>query len=309
MEINVHYVEQSKMKKEPVNLLACGDIHAEKNNPQFRIDDYWGTCQNKLVWIVDKANKCNARILVAGDLFNTSRVTPDVTNVVMAILQEAIHIPYVVAGQHDLRYHTSMEKTPIFTLALAGTVRIIQGVYKNFTGAGFEEYIPTSKNEFLITHTCITEKEPPFFLPDAISAKEFMKKYSMYKYIISGDYHPPHHTNTRLGRHLINVGTMVRNKKDMKDHVPVVWLINPRNNVVGTIEVPHEPFDKVFDVEGIAYQEEHGIQIDTSRLRELMEAGSESVSLDDIVWNLYNTTSEKLSKDLIKEVLAYANKD
>jgi len=40
-----------------------------------------------------------------------------------------------------------------------------------------------------------------------------------------------------------------------------------------------------------------------------MEAGTESVSLDDIVWNLYNTTSEKLSKDLIKEVLAYANKD
>jgi len=308
LETLVHYVGLIKMRKEPNNLLACGDIHAEKNNPQFRIDDYWGTCQNKLIWIVEEANKYNARLLVAGDLFNTSRVTPDVTNVVMAILNEAIHTPYVVTGQHDLRYHTSIEKTPIFTLALAGTVRIIQGVYGKYTGAGFEEYIPTTKNEFLITHKTITEKEPPFFLPDAVSTKDFMKQYAMYKYIISGDYHPPHYTKTRTG-HLINVGTMLRNKKDMKNHVPVVWLINTKTNKVITVEVPHEPFDKVFDLEGIAYQEEHGLKIDTTKMKELMQAGSESVELGDIVWNIYNAADEELDENFIKEVLEYANRD
>ncbi len=286
--------------------IACGDIHAEKNNPQYRIDDYWDTCQSKLTWIVDTANKHNARILIAGDLFNTSRVTPDVTNVVMAILQEAIHTPYVVAGQHDLRFHTSIEKTPIFTLALAGAVRIIQGTYKQFTGAGFEETIPDHENEFLITHTCVTEKEPPFFLPDAVSAKDIMNQYSGYTYIISGDYHPSHHRIYK-GRHLINVGAMLRNKKDMKKHVPLVWHIDTKRGAVNPLEIAHKPFEEVFDMDSIAYQEEHGIEIDTTKLKELLKSTSDEIKLKDVVWNLYkNMRRGAPDKELIKEVLENA---
>lgn len=292
---------------EPEEFIACGDIHLEKNNPQFRVDNYWQTCQDKLLWIINAANQRKARLLIAGDIFNTSKVTPDVINTAIAIFKECLHIPYVVAGQHDLLYHTDLEKSPLFSLVLAGVVRNIHGSFGQFTGAGFEEEIPDIKNEFLITHTCVTPGEPPFFLKSAISAKDLMKQREGYKYIISGDYHQSHHRTTKRGRHLINVGTMMRNKKDMRDHVPMIWHIVPKDGFVGSIVVPHAPYDEVFNLDAIAYQEEHGIKMDTSRLKDLILTNTEDVSLKSVVWKVCDDLKESINKKLIQEVLEHVN--
>ncbi len=297
------------IKKSTYNedFIACGDLHAEKNSPHYRKDKYWETWQRKMLWIVGLANERGARLLIAGDLFNTSRVPPDVTNVVLAIFNEAHFTPYVVAGQHDLKYHTGMEKTPLFTLALAGAVRIIQGQHNEFTGAGFEEEIPAIENRFLITHTCITESDPPFYLEDAIAATKFMRQHPGYKIIISGDYHVPF--MKKLGdRILINTGTIIRNKKDMRKYVPYVWhiSIDDGDTTVKKIEVPHEPYDEVFDLEAIEYEEKHGITIDTDKLKELIDSGVESNDIETIVWTIYKeleSTGVKVNKKLTEEVL------
>jgi len=294
-----------------MNFIACGDLHADKKAPRYRKDDYWGTWQHKMLSVVCMANDRNARLLIAGDIFNTSRVSPDVTNVVMAIFREAKYTPYVVAGQHDLKHHTDVEKTPLFTLAIAGVVKIIQGHHKQFTGAGFEEEIPTGGNTFLITHTCITPRKPPFYLTDAIAAKKFMRMHPKYGIIISSDYHVPFHTKSG-NRHLINTGTLIRSKKDMKKYIPYIWHISTKGGVsVEKIEVPHEPYEDVFDIEAIQYEEDHGIVVDTERLRELINAGVESSKLDTVVWTLYKKLIEDgdmgtISKKLVKEVLANA---
>lgn len=292
---------------EPECVIACGDLHLEKNNPQFRIDNYWQTGQDKLLWIIHTANAHNARLIIAGDIFNTSKVTPDVINVAIAIFKEALHTPYVVAGQHDLLYHTDIEKSPLFSLVLAGAVRNIHGSFGAFTGAGFEEEIPDIVNEFLITHTCVTPAEPPFFLKSAISAKDLMKQREGYKYIISGDYHTPHHRATKRGRHLINVGTMLRNKKDMQDHTPTVWLIHRKSGTVEPLIVPHEPYDKVFNLDAIAYEEEHGIKIDTSKLKDLILTSTEEVTLKSVVWKVHEGTKDDINKAFVQEVLEHVN--
>ena len=289
--------------------LACGDLHADKRRPRYRKDDYWDTWQRKMLFSIYVANRYDARPLIAGDMFNTSRVPPDVINVVMAILSEAKYTPYAVAGQHDLLHHTDIEKTPLFSLVVAGVVKLIQGHYKEFTGAGFEEEIPTGGNKFLITHTCITPRRPPFYLTDAIAAKKFMRMYPGYEIIISGDYHVPFHT--KLGnRHLINTGTLIRNKKDMKKYKPYIWLIRTKGGVsVEKIEVPHEPYEDVFDVEAIEYEEQHGITLDTERLKNLVESGVEHNDLDTIVWTLHKQLKKEgtvVNKAMTKEVLENA---
>lgn len=282
--------------------VACGDIHARNNKPQYRKDNYWRAFRKKLLWVVEYANAQNARLLIAGDLFDSSRVPMHVTNIVTAILQNAIHKPYVVPGQHDLLYHTNIEDTPLFNLHMNNVVEILSGVYKDFTGVGFGQEIPPDANEFLIIHKSVTPAEPPFFLDDAVAAQSFMKEYPQFKYIISGDYHPWHYAE-REGRSLINVGTLMRNKKDMHKHKPVVWLIDTEADTVEMKEVPHEPFEDVFDIEAIAYNEEHGIKIDTSKIQNMILEGSEALELDAVVWQVYKETKSTIDKNTVREVL------
>jgi len=282
--------------------VACGDLHARNNKPQYRKDDYWGAFRKKLTWIVDFANKQNARLLIAGDLFDSSRVPMHVTNIVTGILQTAKFTPYVVPGQHDLLYHTDIEDTPLFNLHINNVVEILSGVYDGFTGVGFGQEIPPDANQFLIIHKSVTPAEPPFFLDDAIAAQSMMKEFPQFKYTISGDYHPWHYAE-REGRHLINVGALMRNQKTMHKHKPVVWLIDTEADKVEMKEVPHELFEDVFDTEAIAYNEEHGIKIDTSKLQELILEGGEELELDAVVWQVYKETESTIDKTTIREVL------
>lgn len=290
-----------------MKVLAAGDLHIDNGRPHYRRDDYWGTAQRKLKSIIDIANENDARLKIAGDIFNSSRASTHVINVTMAIFQKAKYLPCVVPGQHDLIHHTNLAQTPLYNLHIAGALKIIDKVHNNVTGVGFEQPIPAEGNEFLLIHKCITEKEPPFFLEDAVSAKTMMDDYPDYKYIISGDYHPAH-VHEKDGRWLINTGTMLRNKKDQTKHKPTVWLIDTDENTVTGIEIPHEPFDEVFDIEQIEYDIQHGIEIDTERLQQLMDADGEEIDLETIVYKVAHEFRAKglnPSKTLIKETLAH----
>ena len=287
--------------------VGCGDIHVDNQSPKYRLDDYWAAVQWKLTWIVNFTNTAHARLLIAGDLFNSSRASTHVINVIMAILQKANKTPYCVAGQHDLIHHTDIEQTPIWNLKTAGVIRLLDETSKQFTGVSFENDIPTVENEFLIIHKCVTEKEPPFFLEDAVSAQDMMKEYPNYKYIISGDYHPAHYHQYK-GRHLINVGTMMRNKKGMDQHVPCVWLIDTDSEDVERYDIPVLPYDEVFDLKAMAYDEKHGIEVDTTKLKKLMESDIDDIQLSDIIWQVadeFERNGHNPNKELIREALSY----
>jgi len=297
---------QMKKKNISVKYLACGDLHITNKQPRYRCDNYWETIQHKLKFIIDTANERDAQILIAGDIFDSSRMGYEVTNIIISMFHEAHKIPLCIAGQHDLKYHTDLDKCPLYTLALAGAVKIIDGVFENIAGAGFGDPIPEDKAQILITHTTITESTPPFFLEDAIPAKKFMRMNPQFEIIVSGDYHVPF--VKRLGKQvLINTGTLIRNKKDMHGYVPYIWeIIIDDGVVIEQVEVPHEPYSKVFDLEGIEYDKDHGITIDTERLKELIDSGIDNNDLDSIVWTLFRELTEQghpINKELTKEVL------
>jgi len=286
--------------------LCTGDLHANKNNPRYRIDTYWETWQSKVQWIIDTANKNNAITLIAGDIYDTSRMYADVINTVLELFSKFDIPPYVVAGQHDLLYHTSSEKSPLNTLHLAGAVRWI-GESSNVVGVSFGENIPTIKKDICVIHKCITPKKPPFFLSDAISAKKFLKKNKQFNVVVSGDYHVPF--TVKVGKRvLINTGTIIRNKKDMEQYTPVVWILKYDHTAHRVVSVnkkviPHEPYKKVFDIEAIQYEKEHNITIDTSKLVKLMKEDIQELSFKQIVWALYRNDNMGLSKNTVKRAL------
>lgn len=292
--------------------IVCADLHIDSRCPRYRKDNYWETVQEKLLWIVATANDRNARLIIAGDIFDSSKCTQKVVNTVIAIFKEAKYVPYVVAGQHDLKFHTDIEETPFFTLISAGVVRLIEGAYEEFTGVGFGQEVPEKHTKFLIIHKSITPDEPPFFLPDAISAVDAFSKYAGYTYIVAGDYHVPfvkQKKSVRMNRYIINCGTMMRNTKDMKNYIPKIFEIDTDANTVSEIEVPHEPFETVFDTEAIEYENTHGIQVDTARLAELMHAQAEEIKLENIVWKVFKSCAYQGKDDLkplVQEVLNYS---
>lgn len=293
--------------------VLSGDWHANGNRPALRKDDYWETWKSKAAFIIETANEHDAQLLIAGDICDTSKIAVGLINEMIALFKKAERPPIVVAGQHDLKYHTQPDKTPLRNLHLAGAVKWVQGTYRAVTGVDFGQDVPDEPNDILLIHACITEKKPPFFLEDAVSARKFIKQNPQYKVIVSGDYHVPFCVSTK-GTTLVNTGTIIRNKKDMKNYVPVIWLLDYDTEAhevrtVTDIVIPHLPFEEVFDTEAIANEEEKGVTVDVSKLKELLGQSVETMKLEHVVWKMCKAMVDDgiaVNKELVKEILAEA---
>lgn len=295
--------------------LACGDLHITNDRPRYRTDDYLETCINKFTWHVSKANELDARLIIAGDLLDSNRVPVYVINLLIEILMDCCYTPYVIAGQHDMRYHQkNLQRTLIYNMHLSGTIKLLQDYGEGgVTGVGFGSEIPEEGNDILLIHKCVTPSDPPFFLPDAVKAADLARMHPQFKVIVSGDYHVPFvYNDDDLGTIVVNCGTMMRNKKDMQEHKPVANLIaiEDRSVKVTQIPVPVQPPEEVFNLDQIEYDAKHGITIDTSKLRELMQSTTEEhIKLDDIVYALgeengvlENPIAQQIIEDVFENV-------
>lgn len=278
-------------------LLACGDLHITESTPGMRTEDdfFYEVIVPKLEWLVATANEHEATICIAGDLFDKASTRYELTNKVSSILRNAAHRPIAVPGQHDMNYHSEkMIDTPYYTLTESGIIEdinceIIHRGELVFEGAGFGvapsttmPQEPDDPIDVLITHFCIAEKDPPWFLTGAMSALSYLKAYPAYKLIISGDYHVPHVTKYK-GRLLVNCGPLFRKEKTQIDFKPVVHLIDTADNSCKSIKIPIRAGSTAFDLDKIEKSKSMGLSqddgMDTSTLKELL-ANEDSTSAE-----------------------------
>lgn len=224
--------------------IACADLHIRSNKPQYRKDDYFSTVCRKFEEIISLANKHDADLLIAGDMFDSVKIGYKVLNKIIKILLKLKGTCYATAGQHDMAYHTlDLEASPFKTLILTDkivflnrkkSVNILADKYESkdvrIYGCSFgEKHTKPNKEYFniLVIHKTITPAEPPFFLTDAISAEEMLdhKKSYGYNLIISGDFHESF-VITKWDSMIVNCGPMMREKIDQVDVEPKVYLIS-----------------------------------------------------------------------------------
>ena len=200
-----------------------------------------------MCWVLTQAKLYRATILIAGDVFDSPKIPYELTNKYLELFKKH-NLPIIAAyGQHDQRYHTSETiNTPLHTLAVSGVLSTNSTDQIQICSWG--DTIPKEGKEILLIHKSITEKNPPFFLEDAISADTMLRNYPQYKYIISGDYHVPHVTQDN-DRWLINPGSLMRQNKDQQDFKPRVYLLDTEKNIVKTLFIPIKSSSKVFDVD------------------------------------------------------------
>ncbi len=230
-----------------MKFLACADLHIRSTAPAFRKDNYEEAVFNKLNWIVTTANKEEATLLIAGDTFDSHKVSHCIVNKTLDVLQRCIQKPIFCVGNHDQAYHSQdFDKSPLATLHLAGVISMqwSDQIYCK----DWEQTECIDESEILLVHETFTEDEPPPFLPNALSAAAAMDKYSGFKYIISGDYHKTHISVNKRDQVLINCGSMMRTNIDQQDHNPCVHLVDTTTGAIETIYIPIKPYEEVFDL-------------------------------------------------------------
>jgi len=235
------------------NKILTADWHIRASSPQYRVDDYAKTILNKIEFIVETANKYNADIIVAGDIFHNIKVGIRTINKLIQILRKLKGDCYTVPGQHDLEGHNeTLDPTPYYNLMEAGVIcNLSSNPVNNIYGVGWEQAlgdVSTDDESILVVHHCITPDKPPFFLEDsAMSAQEILDSCAEFQYIVSGDYHVPFVIKDD-GRYLINCGSISRSNKDQIDYQPMIHLLEIDKNKVTSINIPIEAGDKVFHI-------------------------------------------------------------
>ena len=293
-------IETKKVTRDDgILIVGAGDIHIRENTPQMRVEEsfFEEIVFPKLEWLVQVTNDNNAILAIAGDIFDSAFTRYELTNRVIDLLRKVKNGVVAVPGQHDMNYHSqNLIDTPYQSLISSKVIKNIhEGLYYqdrvNFLGFGFGATIPLENKinaEVLLTHFPITEGAPPFFMEEAMSARDFIEQAATYftgKIIISGDFHQAHVT-THNGVTLFNCGPFYRKEKTQIDVKPRVYLINPRDYSYETLYVPIKSGDRSFDLEKIKRSEEIGItnDVDTTKLKELMQDSStNSLNFEDVV--------------------------
>lgn len=228
-----------------MKLIATADWHLSKTTPVSRTDpDYFETCIQKVRQIIELQNSKEAVLCIAGDIFDNLRVTPYMINVLMNTLKG--QKVFTVAGQHDMEYRNVTDACAYTTLVQSRMVTHLNTNSTDLKGISFNEEIPRNlQAKVVLVHKTVTENDPPYFLKDAIRAKDLMCLLKDVPVIICGDYHVPFVKRTK-NQVLINCGSLMRKGKDQIDYQPAVWYIDTRTLDVQRCPLKIKPAEEVF---------------------------------------------------------------
>lgn len=264
-----------------MKLIVTADWHIRATRPRCRIDEDWIQTQQKaLDQIIQISNKKRAPVFVVGDLFHSNSDTS--FQCIQIIQQTADELGglYVLAGNHDLPYHSSenIEKSAIGILLKSINVFSMQEhfVRHNVSAANFDQK-DNKDAEIVFKHILVfpdVKSIPPNV--DAITAKELLNEFPKAKWIFTGDYHHNFHYE-KNGRHVVNPGCLLRQASDMKDYQCGVYYIDTDEEIVEFIPIIDS--EEFVDDSYIIKQEERETRIENfvDKLKD-----TKSVSLDFI---------------------------
>lgn len=234
--------------------LAMGDLHTRASIPQNRSDSYLTEQQRKFRWILELATEYHATILQPGDWWDTPRTSYLLWQVYAKMLKVHEYPIYTIFGQHDMRFHTNPQNSPLAALESMDLVHILNDTPTVdgdvlLYGASYNQCIPecdSSKKCILLVHTLIgLEKMWPGQKDEEITIAKDLLEQTDYQLIIGGDNHSAFQEEVN-GRFLFNCGSLMRSTIDQYDHQPCVVLIDSDNWEYEVIDVPIKEPAKVF---------------------------------------------------------------
>ena len=284
-----------------MRMIITADWHIRNTRPRCRVDEDWIKTQQKaLNQIAEICDDRKLPLMVVGDIFNSNSDTSfECINMVQK-LADRIGGIYILAGNHDLPYHSSenIDKSAIGVLLQSENVFKIEDYADEFSAPNFDEERNSMPYMFIHTLTIPSKDKPDFIQCE--TPESLLEKYPTAKWIFTGDYHR-NFVYEKNGRYVINSGCLIRQVSDMKDYQCGVYLVDTEMEQIEFIPIIDN--EELVNDEYIIRENEREERIESfvNKLKDV-----ESVSLDFIdnieKALLVNKIDEKL-KDCVKELI------
>lgn len=259
-----------------MKMIVTADWHIRATRPRCRVDDDWmGTQRKALNQILEISRNEDARIMVVGDLFHANS---DVSFECIRMIQELADFAdgiYVLAGNHDLPYHSSenIDKSAIGVLMKSDKVFKIEDFDSDYSASNFDEEDDLNAKVVFKHVLTIPEEDKPGYV-ECETPETLLKRFPKAKWIFTGDYHRNFHYE-RDGRHVVNSGCLLRQASDLKSYQCGVYYVDTDEEVVEFIPILDS--EQLIDDSYITKENERG-----RRIEEFVDKlkNTESVSFD-----------------------------
>lgn len=220
--------------------IITSDWHLRPDRPLCRTDIDWMETQRKNVAeVFELAEKHNAAVINAGDIFDAPRMPP---NVITMLLQEVTRHMCLIGGNHSIQYH-KQEFLMESSLGILACMRDENLVYlpceDNSEDGRFEQVakLPEPMGSILMAHTLTVKSSSDImFGMKAISAQKLLDKYPDYRYIVTGDNHTAFIYEDD-NRYVINPGCLNIQSASHKDYEPCVYLLDTDKDTIKQIKL------------------------------------------------------------------------
>lgn len=302
-----------------MKIAIVGDIHISDVAPSSRTDDYRQTILNKLEFIKDTCNRKKVDVIVClGDIFhrkNPNLNSHDMVRSLIGVFSQFEGKVLEIPGNHDISFTTrNLYKQPLAVLEEAGAVSILGFPYtKNFVfstdlfdvyGLGYEdgndklseayfkindEIVDQEKCNILCIHQMLLPDGDTFF-GDYLNFAELAQ--FDFDIICCGHYHPGYSPEVieKHGKLFINPGAISRGSLDVHnlDKEPsfiILDICGKKNYMQEKIIIPHEPANKVFDMQKVnrSLVAKEDIEKFTTSLKDVVDEHIDISSVDGLL--------------------------
>lgn len=225
-----------------VSMILMSDLHLSHNVPAARAaEPNWYEAQLRaLDEISDLQAKYRCPIILAGDVFDTWRSPPELINWAMKNIPPRT---YVIAGQHDLPYHSWVDrhKSAYWSLVAAKAVTELPerarlagwDVLAYWWGRCVVEHEPEEHSMALaVVHAYIGQAGSDYpGAPKESYVPGWRSRLRGYNAAVFGDNHKGFLTTSGSCR-ILNNGTIYRRKADEMNYRPGVGLLHDDGTIV-----------------------------------------------------------------------------
>lgn len=238
-----------------MKFLLTADWHLRPDRPRCRLDADWFATQAKAMeFVVDTARARDLTMVILGDVFHVAHAGDRVEIMAAQALKRALRA-FIVAGNHDLPYHTYTHIDMCSFGVLRHVCPELGGFFVEPDGnncvevdaAPFGLDAPAGCR-YAFTHQLVfpDQKSIPFGC-EAPTAAELATQFPDAQWIFTGDMHRAFDVTTSTNQRVVNPGCLLRQTADLIDYQPVVAIVDTQAGTVEWIPVPDPDGNVVVD--------------------------------------------------------------
>jgi hypothetical protein len=285
-------------------IIVTGDFHLRLSVPRCRTqtEQEWLAHQRSVIdSIVSMANLEDADLYINGDIFDKPIAHPSVVHMVVEALGFIRNTVYIGYGNHDLAVRSKDVSITSYGILdkMCDNVKWIKRIQNKQAWVPFGEENPIGRGDVLFLHELTVEKMEDAKFFEARSAKELLRTYPDYKFIVTSDNHKSFAV-TYQDRVLLNPGCITKQNASYKDVKLLVYLIDLNTNSWEPIYLPED--NDVVDDSYLTQEHERDERL--SAFVESLKAGGElSLSFRDNVKTALTNVKKGATINMIKELM------